>query len=248
MERRIETINRLLLPLSFAGIMAVLYLTFEWVPVERSEGLVQRIFYIHVPISWTAFLAFFVVFVASIMYLWKREERWDWLAVSAAELGLLMTSLSLITGSIWGRPTWGVWWTWDPRLTSTLLLWMIYVAYMMARAYTSEPGRGSRFAAVIGILGFADVPIVYFSVVWWQNIHPQPLIKPGDLELTGRMTATLFVSLLAFTMLFASLLIRRYLLQALSSELASIRRKLREEEEDARLANVRIGRAEEGRQ
>lgn len=238
--QRLEKINSLLLPVCFAGVMLVTYLALEWAPLESTEGHVQRIFYVHVPVSWCAFVAFFVVFVASIVFLIKRDERWDWLAVSAAELGLLMTTLSLISGIIWGRPTWGVWWVWDPRLTSTLLMWMIYVAYLMVRAYSSEVGRGSRLAAVIGIIGFADVPVVYYSVVWWQNIHPQPVIQPGDLELTESMGMVLLISMLVFTLLLFYLISRRFLLEKSTSELAVMKRTLREQEQDARIARIKI--------
>ncbi len=237
---RLENINRLLLPLCAAGVLLVMYLALEWAPLESTEGHVQRIFYVHVPISWCAFVAFFVVFVASIIFLIKRDEKWDWLAVSAAELGLLMTTLSLISGIIWGRPTWGVWWVWDPRLTSTLLMWMIYVAYLMVRAYSSEVGRGSRLAAVIGIIGFADVPVVYYSVVWWQNIHPQPVVQPGDLNLTGSMGIVLLISMLVFTLLLFYLISRRFLLEKSTSELAVMKRTLREQEQDARIARIKI--------
>ncbi len=242
--KHLEKINSLLLPVCFIGVLLVMYMALEWAPLETTEGHVQRIFYVHVPVSWSAFVAFFVVFVSSILFLIKRSEKWDWLAVSAAELGLLMTTLSLISGIIWGRPTWGVWWVWDPRLTSTLLMWMIYVGYLMVRAFSSEAGRGSRMAAVIGIIGFADVPVVYYSVVWWQNIHPQPLIRPGDLELTGSMALVLLTSTIVFTIFLFYLISRRFLLEKATSELAVMKRTLREEEQDSRIARIKIDTAE----
>ena len=242
--KTLEKINNVLLLVCFAGVLLVMYLALEWAPLESTEGHVQRIFYVHVPVSWSAFLAFFVVFISGAVYLIKRDERWDWLAVSAAELGLLMTTLSLISGIIWGRPTWGVWWVWDPRLTSTLLMWMIYVSYLMVRAYSSEVGRGSRLAAVIGILGFADVPIVYYSVVWWQNIHPQPLIRPGSLELTGSMASVLLISMAVFTVMLFYMISRRFLLEKSTSELAMMKRTLQEEEQDSRIARIKIDTVE----
>ena len=146
-----------------AVVMVVnMFFAFMYAPTEAISGHVQRIMYIHVPMAWLAFLAFFVVFCGSIMYLWKREDKWDDLASSAAELGIIFTTLVLITGPIWAKPTWGVWWTWDPRLTSTLVLWLIYVGYLMLRAYSANRSQGMRFSAVLGIVGFIDVPIVYF--------------------------------------------------------------------------------------
>ena len=154
-----------------AVMVATMYFIFMFAPTERESGHVQRIMYIHVPMAWLAFLAFFIVFFGSVMYLWKRREKWDDLASSAAELGIIFTTLVLITGPIWAKPTWGVWWTWDARLTSTLVLWLIYVGYLMLRAYSANRSQGARFSAVLGIVGFIDVPIVYFAVDWWRTQH-----------------------------------------------------------------------------
>ncbi|HEX9563103.1 MAG TPA: cytochrome c biogenesis protein CcsA [Gemmatimonadaceae bacterium] len=138
---------------------------------DRDMGHLQKIMYVHVPAAWNAFLAFFVVAVASLAYLWKGQERHDLLAASAAEVGALFTALTLILGSIWGRPTWGVWWTWDPRLTSTAVLLLIFVGYLALRSFVEDSDRRAQWSAAVGILGALNVPIVYMSVRWWRTIH-----------------------------------------------------------------------------
>lgn len=140
-------------------------------PPDRDMGHLQKIMYVHVPAAWNAFIAFFVVLVASVRYLWTRDERQDLLAASAAEAGAVLTALTLMLGSIWGRPTWGVWWTWDARLTSTAVLLMIFVSYLALRAFTDDPERRGRWSAAVGIFGALNVPIVYMSVRWWRTLH-----------------------------------------------------------------------------
>lgn len=142
-------------------------------PPDRDMGDLQKIMYVHVPAAWNAFLAFFVVLVASVMYLWKRDERYDLLAASAAEAAAVLTALTLALGSIWGRPTWGVWWTWDARLTSTAVLLVIVVGYLALRSLTEDPERRARWSAAVGILGALNVPIVYMSVKWWRTLHQE---------------------------------------------------------------------------
>ena len=140
-------------------------------PADRYMGHLQKIMYVHVPAAWAAFVAFIVVFVASVMYLWKRTEKWDLLGAAAAEVGTFLTALTLLLGSIWGRPTWGVWWTWDPRLTTTAILLMIFAGYLALRSFTEDADRRAVWSAAIGILGFVNVPIVYMSVRWWRTLH-----------------------------------------------------------------------------
>ncbi|MFC2003285.1 cytochrome c biogenesis protein [Chloroflexota bacterium] len=195
-----------LLRLSFILLVAALYLIFLYVPTEESMGIVQRIFYFHVPLAWVSFLAFFIVFLCSILYLWQRESKWDVIASSSAEVGTVFTTLFLITGSIWAKPIWGVWWTWSPRLTTALVLWLIYIAYLLVRAYTTEEQRGARFAAVVGIVGFIDIPIVALAITLWRTQHPGPVIFQGGL--TPPMLLTLLVSLAAFTTFYILLLIQ----------------------------------------
>ena len=150
-------------------------------PPDRDMGHLQKIMYVHVPAAWNAFLAFVVVLVGSVMYLWKREEKWDLLAASAAEVAAVLTALTIALGSIWGRPTWGVWWTWDPRLTSTAILLVIIVGYLALRSFVDEPERRARWSAVVGILGALNVPIVYMSVRWWRTLH-QPQSSPSTVD------------------------------------------------------------------
>jgi heme exporter protein C len=174
---------------------------------DRDMGHLQKIMYVHVPTAWAAFLAFFLVFLWSVWYLVARRETHDLLAASAAEVGAVFTALTLALGSIWGRPTWGVWWTWDPRLTTTAILLLIYVGYLALRAFTEEAERRARWSAAVGILGFLNVPIVYMSVRWWRTLH-QPQSTTGTLDPVYLWA--LAVNALAFVLLFVYLLMRRY--------------------------------------
>ncbi|MDP3879950.1 MAG: cytochrome c biogenesis protein [Dehalococcoidales bacterium] len=200
--------RRVLLWLSLALMMVSLYLVFIYVPTEREMGIIQRIFYLMVPVGWLALLAFTIVFIGSILYLVKKSRKWDTLAHSSAEVGLVFTSLALITGSIWAKPVWGVWWTWaEPRLTATLVLWFIYIAYLMVRSFAVDESRGATFAAVVGIIGFVDLPIIALATTLWRGMHPGPMIFQGGVA--PAMMVTLLVSIIAFTALFSLLLIQR---------------------------------------
>ena len=219
-----STIKTGLFVLSGAMMLLILYLIFFWIPTERNLGVSQRIFYFHVPLAWTGFLAFFFVLAGSVGYLWKRTQGWDHLAYAAAEIGVLFTTLMLVTGIIWAKPVWGIWWTWDPRLTTSLILWLIYVAYLMLRAYSPRGDQGARFAAVLGIAGFIDVPIVYLSIVWWRTVHPQAMVGPaatGDLD--PSMRSLLMIATLTFTLLFAYLLWDRVSLRRSEEDVAVAR-------------------------
>ena len=216
--------DRILAAATLLSFVAALYLAFVYAPTEATQGDVQRIFYFHVPIAWLAYLAFFVVFCGSVMYLWKRSERWDILARCSAELGVIFTTLVLITGSIWGRPTWGAWWAWDARMTTTLILWAVYVVYLMLRAYGADRERGARYGAVLGIIGFADVPIVQMSITWWRTLHPGPVVSlEGRGSLPPEMLLALMVSLLAFTLFYTFMLRQRMQVEWLRSELDAAR-------------------------
>ena len=189
-------------------IIAANYLIFIWVPAEKVMGIVQKIFYFHVAAAWVGFLAFFIVFISSIKYLLTFNEKWDWYSAASAEIGFVFMSIVLVTGSIWGRAFWGHWWTWDPRLTTSLILWFIYAAYLLLRSGITLEERRARYSAVLGIIGFIDVPIVWFSVRWWRTIHPNLIEEGGKMAITTKMSITLSLSVMAFTLLFASLLPR----------------------------------------
>lgn len=194
------------------------YLALIWSPPDARQHDVMRIMYVHVPSAWTAYLAFFLVLLGSVMYLWKRDARWDRLAVASAEIGVLFTAFTLATGSIWGKPIWGVYWTWDPRLTSTAVMFVVYVGYLMLRALQPDPIARARQSAVAGIIGFIDVPIVHFSVLWWRSLHQPPtVLQPnlGDPTMDDRMEVALMVNLLAFTVLFLFFLGQRMRLAAM---------------------------------
>ena len=216
---------------AIAGILLLvsLYLMFMVAPTDANLGNVQRVFYIHVPIALMSFLAFFIVFVGSVMYLFKRSNRWDSMALAAGEVGVVFVSLALITGVIWARPVWNVWWTWEPRLTTTLVLWLIYVGYLMVRAYAPNRPKAATYAAVVGIIGFIDVPIVYYSVQWWRSIHPQQVVGPladaGSLNST--MYMVLLVSMLAFLFLTAWLILERMAARDAEDELGRLRFDMR---------------------
>lgn len=189
-------------------------------PAEAGMGHLQKIMYVHVPAAWSAFLAFGVVFVASIVYLMRRKERFDLIAASAAEVGVVLTGLTLALGSIWGRPTWGVWWTWDPRLTSTAVLFVIFVGYLALRSFVDEPSQRARWSAAVGILGFLNVPIVYMSVRWWRTLH-QPSSSPATVD--DPYVIGLRINAIVFALLMAWLIRRRYQAARLEMEAERIR-------------------------
>jgi heme exporter protein C len=211
---------------AIVSMVAALYAALLYAPTERLQGDVQRIFYFHVPLAWTSYLAFFVVFVTSTAYLLKREPLMDAIARSSAEVGLLFTTMMLITGSLWARPIWGTWWSWDARLTTTLLLWFIYVGYLMLRASVDDEEKAARYAAVIGIIGAIDIPIIHQSVVWWRSLHPESVVlASGGPAMPTSMLVALCVSLLAFTVLYAALTVLRTRLEVTRRDLRAARRR-----------------------
>ncbi|MGD2069098.1 MAG: cytochrome c biogenesis protein CcsA [Gemmatimonadota bacterium] len=207
-SRRVALVTGLV---GLVGVLALHWMVFFWVPTEATMGVVQRIFYIHVPSAWVAFMAFGIVALTGAVYLWLGDERLDWAAVSAAEGGLVFTTIVLLTGPLWGKIAWGTWWTWEPRLTLTLLLWFIYVGYFMVRAATENPERGRKFSAVVGIVGALDIPLIHLSVVWFRSLHPGPVVmKPEGPTLDPKMLATLLTGVGAFTFVFFCLMALRY--------------------------------------
>ncbi len=197
---------------TLALMLAALYMVFVYVPTEADQGIVQRIFYFHVPCAWVAFASFALVAIAGIFYLWLGQQVWDDLGYAAAETGMVFCTLVLVTGSIWAKPIWGAWWTWDSRLTTTLILWLLYGGYLMLRA----------------IVAAIDVPIVIVSVRLWRTIHPAVLVtRQGGHGLEDpRMVATLLVSLAAFTALFIWILCLRFVTLRMHTRLGALARTL----------------------
>jgi heme exporter protein C len=218
--------NGILWGLGFALMVAALYMVFVYVPTEKNSGIVQRIFYFHVPVAWVSFIAFFITFIASIFYLWKRATKWDALACASAEIGVIFTTLVLITGPIWAKPAWGIWWTWDARLTTSLVLWLIYIGYLLVRSLATDFARGARYSAVLGIIGFIDVPIVFITVNLWRTQHPNTIIFEGGL--TTPMLVTLLVSLAAFTVLYLLLVVQSTGLKVLEADVRRLKNILME--------------------
>jgi heme exporter protein C len=207
----------------FLGMSFALYMALIAAPREKTMGDLQRIFYFHVPAAITGLTAFAVNFAASLMVLFRRERRFDNLAVSAAEIGVLFMSIVLVTGPIWAKPVWFVWWTWSPRLTTSLILCLLYAAYLLVRNYIEDPERRALVSAVFGVIAFADAPLVWFSIRWWRDIHPSPMLETGGLS--PSMRPALWVCWAAFQLLLICLLRRRYCLESMRSELERLERQ-----------------------
>ena len=220
-------IKRILLgSVAIALVVAAAYANFFIAPTERTMGVIQRIFYFHAATAWAGEMVFFVCFVANLLYVWKREQKYDWLGVSCAEVGLACITIVLITGPIWAHPVWGIWWTWDARLTSTFVLWLLYVSYLLLRTLIEEPGRRALLSALFGIFAFLDVPLVFFSIRWWRTQHPQPVILGGPGSgLEPRMRVSYLLMWGALTGLLILLLSARYRLEALRASVEDLRRE-----------------------
>lgn len=186
-----------------------LYMAFLYAPREKTMGDIQRIFYVHVPIAISSFVAYTVVFIASVTYLVKKSRKWDIVAHASAEVGTLFCTLMLITGAIWAKYAWGHWWVWSPRLTLSLVLWLIFVAYLMLRYYVEGENKRANLSAVVGIIGFVNVPFVYMSIRWWRDQHPEPVLEGGDSTLDPAMRLTLYVCVSAFLLLYFYILSKR---------------------------------------
>ena len=220
-RRRSSFVRNILLVASVALMVVTLYLIFFWVPTEANLGVSQRILYFHVPLGILGLISIVAVAIASGMYLWKKDLRWDDLAHSIAEFGVVFATLIIVTGAIWAKPVWGVWWTWDAKLTTTLILWFIYVSYLMLRAYGPKGIQQARYAAVIALIGAIDAPIIYYATEIWRNAHPDLVIGPiaeSD-SLESRMTIALLVSMVTFVVFFAYMLVERYSLRRSESHL-----------------------------
>jgi len=203
--------------LGIATIVVLNWMVFFWVPTESFQGVIQRIFYIHVPAWWITFLAFGIVALCGAVYLWLGDERADMAAVAAAEGGMVYCTIGLLTGPLWARVAWGAWWTWEPRLTLALLLWFIYLGYFLVRRSTANPEQGKRLVGIIGIL---DIPLIHVSVSWLRSLHPEAVVmRPDGPNLDSSMLWTLMVGLLAYTFIFFALFLARYAVERLEREL-----------------------------
>ena len=198
-EKVLPVAAGILVPAGLAAAMAA--------PPDRIQGNLQRLMYVHVPAAWLAFLAFGVTLLGSAGWLRTQQERFDRLAASSAEVGVFFTGLAIVLGSIWGKPVWGVWWTWDPRLVTTALLFFVYLGYLGLRRAIFDPVRRARRSAIFGLVAFIQIPIVHLSVLWWRGLHQPPtVLRPGDPTIDHVMLAALMLNLAAFTALFALLL------------------------------------------
>jgi len=219
MSRIMKTVDIL----AIVGLIIALYFAFIYAPTEAVMGAVQRIFYFHVSSAWIAFFAFFVTFICSIVVLISNNLFYDDIAESSAEIGVIFCTIVLITGPIWAKPAWGKWWTWDPRLTTTLILWFIYIGYIMLRQFVDEEDKKAKFAAALGIIGFIDVPIVFLSIRWWRTIHPNVLQEGGG-GLHPDMLTALIVCVVAFTLLYVSMLMKRVKIGVLQRKINLMKR------------------------
>ena len=219
---RSRLLDTALLAVLFATMLGALYMAFIGAPREKTMGDLQRIFYFHVPAAFAGITAFAVNFTASIMYIVRKDRRWDNLGVAAAETGILFFIMVLITGSIWAKPVWFVWWTWSPRLTTSLILCMLYMAYLLIRKYIEDPERRGLASAVFGIIAFADAPLVWFSIRWWRDIHPEPMLESGGLA--PAMRPALLTCLTAFLLLMIYLVRRRFFLASMEDDIEELAR------------------------
>jgi heme exporter protein C len=216
---------RLHLAITIAWLTIALYMIFIYAPEEVTMGEAQRIFYVHFPSGMTAIIAYGMVALGSLAYLWKRSQLADDLAYAAAEVGFIFCSCVLVTGPLWAKPAWGIWWTWDARLTSTFVLWLLFIAYLMLRNYVINPGQASTLGAVVGIIGGVDAFIDYMAIRWWRTQHPQPVLAGGPGSgLDPRMWRTVFVAWGAFLCLFFYLIRQRIGLAAAKREISLLRR------------------------
>jgi len=215
------------LVITLVWMVIALYMIFLYAPEELTMGEVQRIFYVHFSLAMTALFAYAFVFIGSIGYLWKRSRAADDFAYACAEVGFIFCTGVLITGPLWAKPAWGIWWTWDARLTSTFILWLLYISYLMLRAYVASPGRTESLAAVVGALGFVTSIVDYMAIRWWRTQHPQPVIGGGPGSgLEPSMWATVFVTWGAFLCLFFYLVRMRRGIARVRREVVRMRQEL----------------------
>ena len=222
-----KTTDKILMALLLIAMPVAFYFAFLYAPTEKVMGVVQRIFYFHVSSAWTALLSFLFVFIGGVMYLITKDRKYDRFSHAAAELGVLFSSIVLVTGPIWAKPVWNVWWTWDPRLTSTFILWLIYVAYLLFRSSLRQNPAIRTYAAIYGIIGFADVPIVYMSIYWWRTIHPR-VISPTSVNLDPRMWTSVLVCWATILLLYYVLIRLRIDMEKTAEAIESIQERVME--------------------
>ncbi len=210
---------------ALAGLLLArnLYVMLLELPDEAAQGAIYRIIFFHVPAAWTAFAGFFVALVSSVLYLIRHNLRYDAVAVSATEVGLAFGAVNLVTGMIWGRIIWGIWWTWDARLTSMLICWLLYAGYLMLRRAVDDPTQRARFAAVFSIFAFVDVPIVWFSIKWWRTQHPGPVVWGGG-SMDPAMYQMLFFNWIPLLLLAGALVMVRLRQEETAREIEALRR------------------------
>lgn len=218
------------IPIAAIAMIVALWAALIYAPTERVEGDMQRMFYLHVPAAFTMFLAYGIMTLASVIYLVRREDRWDEAAAACAGVATLFATIVLLTGPVWAKPVWGTWWTWDARLTSTLVLWLILVAYQMLREYGGSPEQVARYCAVLAVIGFADLPIIHYSVKWWRTLHPDPkIMTEGSVGqgLPPEMLLTFAIGMVATLMFFGVVLGLRLQLERQERRVAGLREMLR---------------------
>lgn len=222
MTRRRDAALWLLLATTAVAMPVALHRIFLVAPEEKVMGAVQKLFYFHVPLAAITFLSVFTLLAGAVGYLWTRRAGWDHLAVASAEVGLLFCTLVLITGPVWAKPAWGVWWTWEAKLTTTLILWLLLAGILLARAYAATPEQGARIASVLGVIAALDVPIVYKAVDWWRGQHPIIFAAGKSAPLAPGMLSAFLTAMAVFTLVFAVLVAVRMRLAALDDRLAAV--------------------------
>ena len=207
-------------------VIAGAYAAFYIAPNERTMGVLQRIFYFHAATAWAGMDAFFICFVANLLYVWKRQPKYDWLGVTCAEVGLVCITVVLITGPIWAKPAWGIWWTWDARLTSTFVLWLLYISYLLLRSLIEEPERRALLSALFGIFAYIDVPLVFFSIRWWRTQHPAPVVMGGPGSgLDPIMSRVFYFNVFVMHVFVLFLIVERYVLEKLRHDVDLLQRE-----------------------
>lgn len=202
--------------LALAGLVGVFIRALVFTPIERTQGLAQKIFYVHAPSAWAALLSFGITGILSVMYLWLKDRKIDSIAAASAEVGLAFSVVMLTTGPLWGKTVWGTWWSWDARLSSTLFIFLLFVGYRVMRGAIVEPEMRARYSAVIGIMGLVLVPFIHMTVYLFRTLHPDPvLLKPSSPSMPGTMLVTLLTSVAVFTLMYVGFVTQRYAITVL---------------------------------